>query len=184
MRKSSDEDCAQSTAAAEEDTPILRNLPPWCFAGAVLHNGQKKWKLVQKLYQSRWLQLCSCTQAQIVEKYKKHLYALCKESKRHLKSTQIINSRGLELALIKLNTCTWYHSPGSIGLFSLCMHEPEKCKNWNVLSIFKKIIQQGLSGCMKNPKIEIFWRFWTKTLDLSPGAPPARRARPSQVRPL
>ena len=35
MRKSSDEHCAQSTAAAEEDTPILRNLPPWCFAGTM-----------------------------------------------------------------------------------------------------------------------------------------------------
>ena len=44
MRKSSDEHCAQNTAAAEEDTPILRNLPPWCFAGAALHNGQKKFK--------------------------------------------------------------------------------------------------------------------------------------------
>ena len=175
------------TRTAHRAPPLLKKiLQFWGISHhGALHNGQKEWKLVQKLYQSRWIQqLCSCTQAQIVEKYKKHLYALCKESKRHLKSTQIINSRGLELALIKLNTCTWYHSPGSIGLFSLCMHEPEKCKNWNVLSIFKKIIQQGLSGCMKNPKIEIFWRFWTKTLDLSPGAPPARRARPSQVRPL
>ena len=48
MRKSSDEHCAQSTAAAEEDTPILRNLPPWCFAGAAFHNGQKSSKTILK----------------------------------------------------------------------------------------------------------------------------------------